>query len=105
MDERVEVEPEQILSANAPILEWLARRLYKKGRKGYIGPHETLGVIEEEYDELKEAVRSDDLEQVIRELTDVAVGCLFGIASLRQNEIAMRKKRAEKANKRFGITK
>jgi len=88
MNSRVPVSVDQLQAANARILKWLDRRLKQKGRMGYISHHEALGVVDEEYDELKEAVRSDNIDDVVAELTDLAVGCLFGIASLRANEAA-----------------
>lgn len=92
MQSRIFVTVLQVEKANTDILEMLNKRLIEKGRGSYIGIHETLGIIAEEYDELKDAARTDDVEEFIRELKDIAVACWFGIASLRQNEIAMAKK-------------
>ena len=63
----------------------LVERLKKHGLGGYVGAHETLGIVAEEYHELIDAVRSNDPDAVEAELIDVAVGCIFGIASLREN--------------------
>lgn len=65
------------------VRQWMASRLEKHGRGAFVSPHEILGVVAEEYDELLEAVRKDSVSLVMAELTDVAVACLFGLASLR----------------------
>jgi len=39
-----------------------------------------LGIVAEEYDELLEAVRSNDRKQVMKELEDIAVACVFAFA-------------------------
>jgi len=60
----------------------LHRRLLKHGPGAYAGPHEILGTIAEEYDELLDAVRSNVDADTAAELLDIAVGCVFGVASL-----------------------
>lgn len=85
MNHQVDVEQEKIDVAAQNILNMLEYRLNQKGRGSYIGSHETLGIIAEEYDELKDAVRSNDPQEVEKELIDIAVACIFGIASRYQN--------------------
>lgn len=63
-------------------LSELEHRIKEKGDRAFISDHEALGVIAEEYDELLEAVRSNDPEKVMHELRDVIVGALWGIASI-----------------------
>lgn len=92
MRARVEVLESEIAGAFATLGEALKSRLIKHGKYGFIGPHEVLGTIEEEMHELREAVRSNKPNEVIGELLDVAVGALFGVASM------MAKERAEKGN-------
>jgi len=60
----------------------LDRRLLKHGYGAYASPHEILGVIAEEYDELKDAVRSNVDADTAAEIIDIAVGCVFGVASM-----------------------
>lgn len=85
MNTRLPVPQLMITKASRDILRKLGQRLEQHGRGSFIGPHETLGILTEEYAELIEAVRSNDYKQVERELIDIAVGCLFGVASLRTN--------------------
>ena len=85
MNHRVDVEQEKIDVATQNVLNMLDYRLGQNGRGSYIGPHETLGMVTEEYDELKDAVRSNDPQEVEKELIDIAVACIFGIASRYQN--------------------
>ena len=91
MRTRVEVLESEIAAAFGTLGEALKSRLIKHGKYSFIGPHEVLGVIEEEMHELREAVRSNKPSDVIGELLDVGVGALFGVASL------LAKERAEKA--------
>lgn len=61
-------------------------RIEKKGKGAFVSNHEGLGIIAEEYHELLEAVRSNDPVEVASEAMDVAVGCIFLVASLLQKE-------------------
>jgi hypothetical protein len=90
MKQRVEVLDSEITAAFATLGDSLKKRLLQHGKDGFIGPHEILGTLEEEMHELREAVRSNKPPAVVSELLDVAVGALFGVASM------MAKERAEK---------
>jgi NTP pyrophosphatase (non-canonical NTP hydrolase) len=70
---------ERLLAELASALE---RRVSKHGDGAFVGPHEGLGVIVEEYDELLDAVRSNDRRRVRDEAMDVAVGALWLVASI-----------------------
>lgn len=65
------------------VTEALLDRVEKHGPGAYAGPHETLGILLEEVHELHDAVRSNVDEDTAKELVDIAVGCIFGVASLR----------------------
>lgn len=56
----------------------LEHRFDQKGKHVLVSSHEILGVLVEEMDELKEAVRSNDIERICKELMDVAVAGIFG---------------------------
>ena len=60
----------------------LLRRLKEKGQGTFASTHECLGIITEEYDELKEAIQANDNDWTRKELADIAVGCIFGIACI-----------------------
>lgn len=79
---RTLVIKEDVNEASELIISKLAKRLLEKGSFGYISNHETLGIVAEEYHELVDAVRSNKDDEVKAELTDIAVGCLFGVASM-----------------------
>ncbi len=66
----------------------LVEVLEKKGYGALASTHEILGVLEEEHLELKEAVRSNDVDKVISELYDIAVGAVFAIATLENGKYA-----------------
>ena len=60
----------------------LAIRLAAKGSYSYMSYHEGLGIITEEFKELIDAVQSNDNAATNEELIDVAVGCIFALASM-----------------------
>jgi hypothetical protein len=86
--ERVKVPAGLMSEAVNEVFSKLKDRMQQHGDGSYIGAHEALGIIAEEWDELKDAVRSNDEGDVIKEMVDIAVGCVFGIASLRANRQA-----------------
>jgi NTP pyrophosphatase (non-canonical NTP hydrolase) len=70
-------------------------RIEKKGMGAFVSNHEGLGIIAEEYHELLEAVRSNDPVEVASEAMDVAVGCIFLVASLLQKEADLKAAQVE----------
>ncbi len=54
-----------------------------KGWGSWLSRHEILGFLEEESYETTKAVHEGNLDDVARELQDVAVGCIFAIACIR----------------------
>jgi len=65
----------------------LMDRLTEKGWGIYISSHETLGIITEEYTELIEAVGENDHAHQWKELLDIAVAALAGMASIDSGEM------------------
>ena len=61
----------------------MARRLEQKGYGGFASTHEITGVLEEESREYKDALHDNDIEQFEKELFDLVIGALFGIASIK----------------------
>lgn len=79
---RDQVSDSHLLTVIELFVEQLGKRLEKHGRGKYASAHETLGIVAEEYDELLDAVRKNDPQLVYEELMDIAVGCIFGVASM-----------------------
>lgn len=85
----MEVEEIQRPNFEQPtILAWLkhvratvSERLKQHGPSIYASPHETLGIITEEYHELIDAVQLNDRGALTRELIDIAVAAILGLAS------------------------
>ncbi len=60
----------------------VGRRLDEKGWGAFTGPHETFGVIAEEFNkELLDALQSNSVVDFRKELIDIAVACIIGMAS------------------------
>jgi hypothetical protein len=63
----------------------LDTRLKEKGRGTFASKHELLGIIEEEFLEVKNAVHEKGPHSTLclrKELLDIAVGCVFGVACI-----------------------
>ncbi len=56
--------------------------LLKKGHGSFVSSHEILGTLAEEYHEVIEAVKLNDLRSIRDELLDVATVCHFAIACI-----------------------
>lgn len=59
----------------------ISARIQKHGTGLHISAYETVGLIEEELLELKQAIHDGNELQTIRELEDVLISCLFGVVS------------------------
>jgi len=79
---RRQVSQQEIDMAIEVLRSRLERKLLKHGYGAYASPHEVLGIIVEEHKELVDAVHANDRDNTIEELLDIAVGCVFGVASL-----------------------
>lgn len=83
---RIKVTDEAIQNSINDIVAKLQFRMKQKGRHSYISTHESLGKITEEFWEYVEAVKGNDDDEVQHELIDIAVGCIFALASMKQYE-------------------
>ncbi len=84
---RIFVKDTVIQGAVAITVEKLKDRLKKHGVYSMMGPHEILGIVTEEYQELITATHQNLRQEVKSELVDIAVACIFGLASLNQQDI------------------
>lgn len=72
------------------LMNKIQQRLRQKGDGSFASRHEILGIITEEYDELKDAIRLDDgvgLHRFKQELLDIAVGAIFGYICINSGSI------------------
>ena len=65
----------------------LPKQVEAKGSGAFASYHETLGVIMEEYHEYIEAVHKNDENQAAKELIDLAVAAIWGLASCLADDI------------------
>jgi len=65
----------------------LSRRLDEKGPGTFVSSHEIIGCVGEEFDEAKQAVHDNDNRQLRKELLDIAVGAVFGVACIDSNNL------------------
>ena len=82
MSRRKEITNTQIEEAVAAFRKELARRLDQKGMGTFVSSHEIIGCVGEEYDEAKQDVHDNDNHQLRKELLDIAVGAVFGVACI-----------------------
>lgn len=83
---RQEIKANEITQAVGLVLKKIDSRLIEKHRGSYIGNHETYGILAEEYKELLDALQANDNEWFFKELIDVAVGAIIGMASMYANQ-------------------
>lgn len=86
MKTSVEVTEEYISQALNLLGTALRYRLNEKGADSFVNPHEILGATEVEVMELREAVHLKKNALIVEELIDVAVGCIFGVASIKAHQ-------------------
>lgn len=87
MSEREQITEMSMVDVVCKFQSALKHRLAQKGYGTFKSTHEILGVLTEEFHELVDAVKSNDIESVRHELFDLAVGAVFGVACIDQNSI------------------
>ncbi len=79
---RDRIREEELDRAWNEIGTWLGKRLNEKGWGAFVGPHETFGVIDEEFNkELRDELQANSTVGFRKELIDIAVACIIGLAS------------------------
>ena len=71
-DKRTTINDRTIQKVMLIVQAKIRKRLDEKGRGAFIGPHESFGIISEEYHELIDAVRSNNGCSVVSECIDLA---------------------------------
>lgn len=79
---RIKVPLNKIDHAKYLIGEALIARLKEKGYGRFSSRHEVQGIIDEEWFELLDALKTNDMEKYKKELIDLAVACHFGLACI-----------------------
>ena len=79
---RIVVSEQDIEHTMSAVREALRLRVEEKGPLSTIGSHEALGIITEEYYELIEAIKSNNLSEIAAETLDIIVPAIFFLASL-----------------------
>jgi len=81
-EHRHQIRKDQILEEHKRLLLQLIKRYGEKGQGIAVSRHEIVGLIAEEWNELLDALRSNDEDDFYGELQDVAVACLHGMISI-----------------------
>ena len=84
---RTEIPLTSIDGAAQAIHSALTKRLMEKGFGSFASSHEILGILDEEYDEMRDEVRANDIEGLRNELIDIAVAAQFAIACIDHGDI------------------
>ena len=85
LKKREKIDPQMITTSINEVEIKLKARLRQYGEGTFTSRHEILGIIDEEFDELKDAVREKGplkMENFKQELLDIAVSCVFGVACI-----------------------
>jgi len=80
--ERETITDDHVYDAVVALTNKLKERLQEKGNHTLVSRHEIQGIIDEEWIELLEALRSNSTKEYRKELLDVAVACVFGVACI-----------------------
>lgn len=88
MDKRVPVSEEDLREAMRALEGALANRVNEKGNGSFISLLEMDGSLDQELREFKDAVHAKEEENALQEALDLAVGCVFGFASVTANRRA-----------------
>lgn len=85
---RKELTHPDFVNALEEVDEKLSRRMLQKGMGTYASIHEILGILQEEVTEYQDEVHAKkDREAQVQELIDIAVGAIWGIASIRSGGV------------------
>lgn len=83
MNERQQLEHEDLHKAMSDVSAKLGFRAKQKGLGTMASCHEILGIIEDEVQEYRDEVHAkSEAKLKIEELKDIAVAAIFGIASI-----------------------
>jgi hypothetical protein len=80
--ERTAILDEQVFKVIELLVQNIGQKIEKHGRGAYVSRHESFGIIAEEKHELMLALHSNDLSQFAQEAIDVAVACIWSVASM-----------------------
>lgn len=77
----------EIEKAMSDVRVFLENKIKEKGNLSFASIHEISGVLDEEFDELKESIHLNDYNQVEIELKDVIISAFWGLVSLQTRKI------------------
>lgn len=84
---RIQLTPEQFLQAVEDVKSQLFRCIERKGPGACCSQHEILGILHEEFTEYEDEVKANDRVNGAKELLDIAVGAIFGYASIKADAL------------------
>jgi len=87
MEDRIEVSEDALKISIDDIRTKTKFRLMEKGTQSFASTHELLGIITEEYQELIEAIKLNNISNIQKEVLDLAVACNFGLACFNQGTL------------------
>lgn len=80
---RKQISDDLIAETMHLVMGRMQERLQEKGRGSFVSIHEISGIVLEEHTEIQDAVHLNDHGLLYSELEDMAVACIFSLASLR----------------------
>ena len=72
--------------ASQSVIRKMNERVDEKGNGLFVDKHQIYGIVAEELKELMDALHANDIEGMKRELKDIAVAAIWGIASIEESE-------------------
>jgi NTP pyrophosphatase (non-canonical NTP hydrolase) len=89
-EHRKPISPESVERSIEELKKNIKKRLEEKGNGSFASSHEILGIITEEYQELiQEITKHGEWKRVnvVNELMDIAVACVFGAACIESGSV------------------
>ena len=84
---RETINPLEIEEALAIIKHHFYQKLKEKGDGAFASTHEIIGLLDEEFNELRDACHDNNIDDFSEELIDVAIVAIFGYASIISGKI------------------
>ena len=82
-ENRPKVPIEFVKDSLNKVFERIEKKTLKHGGHAYASTHEIYGIVAEEFKELMDELHSNDTDEFESELIDVAVGAVWGLASMK----------------------
>lgn len=80
---REKITEETVVAAFDKVVDKLIEKIEEKGDLSFSSRHEILGVVQEEFDEFKQTVHDNSIQETSEsELIDIVIAAVWGMCSM-----------------------